>query len=211
MIANIYRMPRHSQEEKAKSHERIVDIAAARIREAGTAAPSVAEIMEAAGLTHGGFYKHFASRDDLVAEAVQRTFDDSQKATAAVIDGADDPLAAFVDWYVSADHRDNPASGCGVVALGAEAAHADGRVRAAYTEQVKRYLAQLEEFLAAETGADEDADADPEARRQATVMLATLVGAVLVARAVDDPALSDEIIRDVRAGLASRDPAEEAR
>jgi TetR/AcrR family transcriptional repressor of nem operon len=211
MIANIYAMPRHSQEEKAKSHERIVDIAAARIREAGTAAPSVAEIMQAAGLTHGGFYKHFASRDDLVAEAVQRTFDDSQKATAAVIDGADDPLAAFVDWYVSADHRDNPASGCGVVALGAEVAHADARVRTAYTAQVKRYLAELEQVLSGEVGGDGDADANPETRRRATVMLATLVGAVLVARAVDDPALSDEIIRDVRAGLASREPAGEAR
>src|SRR6202012_1333306 len=67
--------------------------------------------------------------------------------TAAVIDGAEDPLAAFVDWYVSPEHRDNPASGCGVVALGADASRADPRVRAAYTEQVKRYLAQLEQLL----------------------------------------------------------------
>src|SRR5690348_8249997 len=140
-------MPRHSQEEKARSHERIVDIAAARIREEGTTTPSVAEIMQAAGLTHGGFYKHFDSRDDLIAEAVDRTFAESQAATAAVIDGAEDPLAAFVDWYVSAEHRDNPGSGCSVVALGGEAARADARVRAAYTDQVNRYLAQLEQLL----------------------------------------------------------------
>ena len=189
-------MPRHSQDEKARSHERIVDIAAARIREAGTAAPSVAEIMQAAGLTHGGFYKHFESRDDLIAEAVDRTFADSQQATAAVIDGADDPLAAFVDWYVSAEHRDNPGSGCGVVALGGEVAHAEPRVRAAYTDQVKRYLAQLEELLSGDDG-----EADPVIRRQARVTLSTLIGAVLVARAVDDPALSDAIIADVRAAL----------
>jgi TetR/AcrR family transcriptional regulator, transcriptional repressor for nem operon len=189
-------MPRHSQEEKARSHERIVDIAAARIREAGTAAPSVTEIMQAAGLTHGGFYKHFESRDDLIAEAVDRTFADSQQATAAVIDGADDPLAAFVDWYVSAEHRDNPGSGCGVVALGGEVARADPRVRAAYTDQVKRYLAQLEELLSGDDG-----EADPVIRRQARVTLSTLIGAVLVARAVDDPALSDAIIADVRAAL----------
>jgi TetR/AcrR family transcriptional repressor of nem operon len=191
-------MPRHSQEEKARSHERIVDIAAARIREAGTAAPSVTEIMQAAGLTHGGFYKHFESRDDLIAEAVDRTFADSQQATAAVIDGADDPLAAFVDWYVSAEHRDNPGSGCGVVALGGEVARADPRVRAAYTDQVKRYLAQLEELLSGDDG-----EADPVIRRQARVMLSTLIGAVLVARAVDDPALSDAIIADVRAALVT--------
>jgi TetR/AcrR family transcriptional regulator, transcriptional repressor for nem operon len=195
MIATIYDMPRHSQEEKAKSHERIVEIAAARIREAGTTAPSVAEIMQEAGLTHGGFYKHFDSRDDLVAEAVQRTFAESQQATAAVIENAGDPLSAFVDWYVSAEHRDNPGSGCSVVALGGEAARSDPRVRAAYTDQVKRYLARLEQLL---SGAGED----PDARAKAIVTLSTLVGSVLVARAVDDPALSDEIIGDVRAALS---------
>jgi TetR/AcrR family transcriptional regulator, transcriptional repressor for nem operon len=127
---------------------------------------------------------------------VDRTFADSQQATAAVIDGADDPLAAFVDWYVSAEHRDNPGSGCGVVALGGEVARADPRVRAAYTDQVKRYLAQLEELLSGDDG-----EADPVVRRQARVTLSTLIGAVLVARAVDDPALSDAIIADVRAAL----------
>ena len=181
-------MPRRSSQDKARTHEQIVDIAAARIRQDGTAAPSVAEIMQSAGLTHGGFYKHFDSRDELVAEAVERTFAESQEATAAVIEGAEDPLAAFVDWYVSPEHRDNPASGCGVVALGADASRADPRVRAAYTEQVKRYLAQLKQLLG------DDA--------KAAVALSTLVGAVLVARAVDDPALSDEIIADVRAAFS---------
>jgi TetR/AcrR family transcriptional regulator, transcriptional repressor for nem operon len=200
MIANIQGMPRHSQEEKAQSHERIVEIAAERIREAGTAAPSVAEIMQAAGLTHGGFYKHFDSRDDLVAEAVQRAFADSQKATAAVIEDADDPLSAFVDWYVSAEHRDHPGTGCGVVALGGEAARSEPRVRAAYTDQVKRYLAQLERLLA-EADADGDPTADADTRAKAVVTLSTVVGAVLVARAVDDPALADEIIGDVRAAV----------
>jgi TetR/AcrR family transcriptional regulator, transcriptional repressor for nem operon len=195
-------MPRHSQKEKAASHERIVDIAAARIREAGTTAPSVAEIMQAAGLTHGGFYKHFDSRDDLVAEALDRTFAESQEASAAVIDCADDSLAAFVDWYVSAEHRDSPATGCSVVALGGEVARADARIRAAYTGQVRRYLAQLEQLLEDRDG---DAQAGTETRRDAVVMLSTLVGAVLVARAVDDPALSDEIIGEVRAVLTSRE------
>jgi TetR/AcrR family transcriptional repressor of nem operon len=199
-------MPRHSQEEKAASHDRIVDIAATRIRQAGTTAPSVAEIMQAAGLTHGGFYKHFGSRDDLVAEAVDRTFADSQTATAAVIDGAEDPLAAFVDWYVSPEHRDDPGSGCSVVALGGEVARADARVRSAYTAQVERYLVQLEQLLGgAGAGADPGPSAGAETRRRATVMLSTLVGAVLVSRAVDDSVLSDEIIRDVRAALTSRD------
>jgi TetR/AcrR family transcriptional repressor of nem operon len=195
-------MPRRSLQDKAKSHDRIVDIAAARIRESGTATPGVAEIMQAAGLTHGGFYKHFDSRDDLVAEAVERTFAQSQEGIAAVLDGADDPLKAFVDWYVSAEHRDDAATGCGVVALGADAARADGRVRAAYTEQVERYIARLEQLLA-DSDVPPDSDGEPDTRRRATVMLATLVGAVLVSRAVDDRALSDEIIRDVRTALTS--------
>jgi TetR/AcrR family transcriptional regulator, transcriptional repressor for nem operon len=198
-------MARRSQEEKARSHERIVDIAAARIREAGTTTPSVAEIMQAAGLTHGGFYKHFESRDDLIAEAVDRTFADSQKAAAAVIEGAENPLGAFVDWYVSAEHRDDPAQGCGVVALGGEVSRSDPRVRSAYTGQVKRYLAQLEQLLG---GSEAGAGVDREARTEAIVILSTLVGALLVARAVDDPDLSDEIIRDVRA--ACREPATRA-
>jgi TetR/AcrR family transcriptional repressor of nem operon len=181
-------MPRRSAQDKAHSHERIVDIAAARIRQDGTTAPSVAEIMEAAGLTHGGFYKHFDSRDDLIAEAAERAFAEGQDAVTTVVNQADDPLRAFVDWYVSAEHRDDPASGCGVVSLGADVARADPSVRAAYTEQVKRYLAQLEQLLG------DDA--------QAAVALSTLVGAVLVSRAIDDPALSDEILADVRAAFS---------
>jgi TetR/AcrR family transcriptional repressor of nem operon len=193
MIAIIYLM-RQSQTEKARNHERILDIAAARVRESGTVAPGVAEIMQTAGLTHGGFYKHFASRDDLIAEAAERAFAENRDASAAVIAGADDPLAAFVDWYVSAEHRDDPASGCGVVALGGDAARGDSRVRAAYTDQVKRYLGQLEQLFAGDGS---------EARREAAVALCTLVGAVLVARAVDDPVLSDEILYDVRASVGA--------
>jgi TetR/AcrR family transcriptional repressor of nem operon len=183
----------HSRDEKAKNHERIVEIASARIRESGTETPGVAEIMKAAGLTHGGFYKHFSSRDDLIAEAADRTFADGNQAMESVTEGAEDPLGAFVEWYASAEHRDNPATGCGVVALGTDVPRGDDRVRAAYRQQVRRYLAHLERLL----GGDE------EARQRATVALSTLVGAVLLARAVDDEALSDEILRDVRAAVAS--------
>ena len=181
-------MGRVSQAQAQENRRKVVHTAARLFREHGIDGVSVADVMAAAGLTHGGFYKHFDSRDELVAEAVERTFAESQEATAAVIDGAEDPLAAFVNWYVSPEHRDNPASGCGVVALGADASRADPRVRAAYTEQVKRYLAQLTQLLG------DDA--------KAAVALSTLVGAVLVARAVDDPALSDEIIADVRAAFS---------
>jgi TetR/AcrR family transcriptional repressor of nem operon len=182
----------HSKEDKAASHDRIVEIAAARIRESGTTAPGVAEIMKAAGLTHGGFYKHFGSRDDLVAEAVERALADGTRATARVTADADDPLAAFVDWYASSAHRDDRAGGCAVAALGCDAPRADDRVRAAYREQVQRYIANLERLLGGDDG---------EARRRATVAVSTLVGGLMLARAVDDEALSGEILRDVRAAV----------
>jgi TetR/AcrR family transcriptional repressor of nem operon len=179
---------RNSKEDMARNHERIVEVAAGRIRESGTAGPGVAEIMQAAGLTHGGFYKHFGSRDDLIAEAVDRALADSNAGLHEVTDDAEDPLGAFVDWYASTEHADDPATGCAVVALGTDMPQSDARVRAAYREQVKRYLANLERLLG---------DGD-DARRRATVALSTLVGGVLVARALDDEALSEEILRDVR-------------
>ena len=182
---------RQSREEKAKTHDRIVTVASRRIREAGVEGPGVAEIMRAAGLTHGGFYKHFESREDLIAEAAERAFADSNRAVRDVTDGEDDPLAAFVDWYVSAEHRENVATGCPVVALGGDVRRGDDRVRTAYREQVERYLANLERFF----GDGEDA------RHRATVALSTLVGSLVLARAIDDEELSDEILRDVREAL----------
>jgi TetR/AcrR family transcriptional repressor of nem operon len=178
----------HSKDDKTRSHDRIVEIAAARIRESGTAAPGVAEIMKAAGLTHGGFYKHFASRDDLIAEAADKAFADGEQAYVQVTDGAEDPLAAFVDWYASDAHCENPGSGCAVGSLAADASRSEARVQVAYRAQVERYLAHLEELL----GGDEDA------RRRAVVSVSALVGSVMIARGAGDPALADEVLRDVR-------------
>jgi TetR/AcrR family transcriptional regulator, transcriptional repressor for nem operon len=186
----------HSQDEKAKSHQRIVDIAARRIRESGTDGPGVAEIMSEAGLTHGGFYKHFDSRDDLVAEAVDAAIEQGSARLAQRVEGAEDPLAAFVDGYLSTDHRDDPGTGCTVVALGADAARSDDRVRAAYRAQVEHYIADMEELL----GGD---DADADTRRRAIAAVTSMVGALLISRAVDDQSLSEEILREVRATVES--------
>ncbi|HKZ13261.1 MAG TPA: TetR/AcrR family transcriptional regulator [Solirubrobacterales bacterium] len=185
----------HSQKDKEKNHAQIVEIAAQKMRESGTEGPGVAEIMKAAGLTHGGFYKHFDSRDDLVVEAVEAAVAQSREGTAEVIEGAEDPLAAFVDWYLSSAHRDQPGTGCAVVALGADAARADERVRATYTGQVERYIAQLEELLAGE---------DEDVRRRAIAAVSAMVGSLLIARAVGDEDLSEEILAAVRASVAEQ-------
>lgn len=185
---------RGSREDKAASHERIVAVAAQRIREAGTEEPGVAEIMQAAGLTHGGFYKHFASRDELIAEAIQRAMADSQPRIAALIaeNSGDDLLGAFVDAYLSEEHRDDPGSGCGVAALGNDVARLGPAPRDAFREQVERYRAQLQPLF----GEDEDG-----ARRQATTTLCTMVGALILARGLGATPESDDLLRTVRETL----------
>jgi TetR/AcrR family transcriptional regulator, transcriptional repressor for nem operon len=185
----------HSQKDKEKNHAQIVEIAAQKMRESGTEGPGVAEIMKAAGLTHGGFYKHFDSRDDLVAEAVEAAVAQSRDGIAEVIEGAEDPLAAFVDWYLSSAHRDAPGSGCAVVALGADVARADERVRATYGGQVERYIAQMEELLGGE---------GEDVRRRAIAAVSAMVGSLLIARAVGDEGLSGEILAAVRESVAER-------
>jgi TetR/AcrR family transcriptional repressor of nem operon len=197
MMGIIFRRMRASQTEKAASHERIVQAAATQIRERGAEQPGVAEIMQAAGLTHGGFYKHFASRDALVAEATARAMTENIPAIEDLVSGAEDPLAAFVDWYVSEAHRDDPGHGCGVVALGNDAARSDV-IQAAYRTQVERYLDLLSEL----TGGDES----DRRRARAAVMLSTLVGAILIARALGDTPTSDALLADVRGALREHQP-----
>jgi len=195
MIDIIHTSMRHSQEEKAASHERIVAIAAARIRESGTEQPGVAEIMRAAGLTHGGFYKHFGSRQELIVEAVERALTDSESRVPELTAGAEDPLAAFADAYLSVAHRDDPATGCGVVALGTDMPRVGGPAQEAYRAQVEHYLAHLEQLLEGD---------DEVTRARATVTLSAMVGAVMIARALGPTARSDEILRDVREAIGQR-------
>ena len=186
---------RHSKEDKAASHERIVAVAAARVRESGTEQPGVAEIMRAAGLTHGGFYKHFGSREELIVEAVERALTDSESRVPKLTAGAEDPLAAFADAYLSVAHRDDPATGCGVVALGADMPRVGGPAQEAYRAQVERYLGHLQQLLG---------DDDDDTRRRATVTLSAMVGAVMIARALGPTPHSDEILRDVREAVRER-------
>jgi TetR/AcrR family transcriptional repressor of nem operon len=172
-----------SQADKAASHERIVDAASRQIRHGGIDHVSVAELMNQAGLTHGGFYRHFGSRDELIAEAVDAALSHgSQRVQAAAARGGNDALAAIIDGYLSPLHRDKPETGCAVAALPTDIARADPRARAAYARQVRSYIDLL-------TGLTRDRDPD-----QAHLILAALVGALALARAVDDRGLSDGIL-----------------
>ena len=191
---------RQSREEKAKTHRRIVDLASARIRQEGLDGPGVAGIMEAAGLTHGGFYKHFGSRDDLIAEAADHAFAYADQTLDQYAHDPRDPLAAWVDWYLSEEHRDDPGAGrCPVAALVGDVGRADDRVRAGYSAVVERYLETLEGMLGRGQGS----------RQQALITASALVGALALSRAVDDAALSEEILSSVREALKhQRAPAQ---
>ena len=112
-----------SQAAKAASHDRILDIAAARIRRGGIGSLAVAELMKEAGLTHGGFYRHFDSREQLIAEAAQRALTQGSAWTIAAGQlGGPQGFTALVDGYLSTWHRDHPESGCGVAGVAAGAA-----------------------------------------------------------------------------------------
>ena len=183
-----------SQADKAASHDRIVNVAAARMRRDGVNGVGVAELMQEAGLTHGGFYRHFSARDELVAEAVECALaQGSERAISAAARGGKRAFTALVDGYLSVAHRDRPESGCAVAGLAEDVSRADARTRAAYGRQVEKYL----DVLAGLTPS-----ADPAAdRRQAYLVLSALVGAVAMARAVGDSDLSEEILSETASAL----------
>jgi TetR/AcrR family transcriptional repressor of nem operon len=186
-----------SKAAKVASHDRILDIAAARIRRDGIDRLAVAELMKEAGLTHGGFYRHFASREQLVAEAAQQALrQGSALALAAAQLGGQRGYSALVDGYLSARHRDHPESGCAVACVAADVARAGDSARAAYTHQVQEYLAVLADLL--------DHPDRQVGEREAILTLSSLVGAIALARAVDDPELSQQILTNAAAALKER-------
>ena len=180
----------HSRAEKAKTHRRIVSIASRKFREEGLAGVGIAELMKEAGLTVGGFYKHFDSRDDLVAEAVSSAFGGwKRRVEAAASGGPPVSLAKLIDSYLSAAHRDDPGTGCAFSALAPEIARSDKRTRAVTSEQVRNDIQLIATLLPGED--------KRTARSQAILTFSALVGAMSLARAVSDDALSREILETV--------------
>jgi TetR/AcrR family transcriptional regulator, transcriptional repressor for nem operon len=181
----------HSKAEKEKTHERIVKIASKRFRENGLAGIGIADVMKEAGLTVGGFYKHFDSRDDLVAEAVGSALGRWKRRmeAAAASGGPAVSYEGLVDSYLSETHRDNPGTGCAVCALAAEIPRSGERTRALVTEQIRHTIEWIASLIG---GKDKDA-----ARAKAVLTFSTLVGALGLARATADKELSHEILKVV--------------
>lgn len=181
---------------KEATHERIVEAAARAIRRSGYDGTGVADIMKDAGLTHGGFYAHFASREAMLAEAADRAGAEANAASARI--AADAPpqeaLQALVRAYLSKAHLDNPDKGCPVAALGSEMPRQAPEVRRAATRRIKEMI-----DLVARQSPDWG---KPGAHERALVTVSTMVGALVLARAVDDPRLSNAVRSAVLTELA---------
>ncbi|TBC29180.1 TetR/AcrR family transcriptional regulator [Rhizobium ruizarguesonis] len=187
-----------SQLEKQKTHEKIVETASKRLREEGLEGIGVADLMKEAGLTVGGFYKHFASRDDLVAEAIQSAFDSwGRKLEAEGVNPAEMTAADVADRYVSAYHRDNPGEGCPFAALTSDISRSGEKARGIATDGLRRNFASLASKAA---GAD-----DSERRRRAIMAFAMMTGGGGLARISSDEELSAEILATVRDFVADID------
>jgi TetR/AcrR family transcriptional repressor of nem operon len=184
---------RHSKAEKTKTHKRIVALASRRFREQGLAGIGIANLMKEAGLTVGGFYKHFTSRDALVTEAVGSALELwKNQVDAAASGGPSVSYESLVDEYLSDTHRNHPGAGCPVGALAGDLARSDKRTRAVVSRKIRENIELLVTLIRKTKQMDEDS-----ARSQAILTYCALVGAVGIARAVLDEELSREILKTV--------------
>jgi AcrR family transcriptional regulator len=199
---------RYEKGHKDVTRKRIVDVASKRFRKEGVEAVGLAGLMADAGLTHGGFYAHFKSKEDLVREAVSDAFGQSNAAFERVVrdrgdgdgdgDGGEDGFAVIVRKYLRPEHRDHPELGCAAAALVAEIARHPEPTREAFTGQLNRLVDLVEAQL----------PASPSDRRRkcATAVVALMMGSLQLARAETDAARSAEILDSgVEAAFALRD------
>ncbi|QND45590.1 TetR/AcrR family transcriptional regulator (plasmid) [Rhizobium lusitanum] len=174
-----------SREQMAENRQRILEVASRLFREKGFEAVGVAEVMKAAGLTHGSFYGHFSSKDDLIVQALAHALGQRNGATL--------PLGAYMEEYLSPRHRDNRAGGCPISGLAADTLRQTPEARAAVTDGVRAQLDWMSEKVEEPTEADR--------RRRAIASWSAMVGATILARAMVDPALSKEILMETLAWI----------
>jgi len=196
----------HSKASKANTHARLVEAAAARFKERGVDGISLSDLMKELKLTHGGFYRHFDSRDELVTEALELALTQTgQTMRERLFDGDKPDIAALVDFYLTEAHRDGRAAGCAVAALAGDAPRKSADVQAQFRKQIETILETLSEALGPGSSAD-------DSRATAILVLSALYGALIVSRAVGDSPLSREVLRTVRKRVSNlSDPAKKPR
>jgi TetR/AcrR family transcriptional regulator, transcriptional repressor for nem operon len=198
-------MMRYSREHKLETHARIVKKASVRLREKGAHGIGVADLMKEAGLTHGGFYAHFDSREALLIEAFAFAMDRGTEHWRKLAEQTppEKRLAAIVASYLTPLHRDDPGHGCAIPTLGAEIARESAKTRKAFAAKLERMIDMLAEQI-------------PElprkaARKQAAATIATMMGTLVLARIAGSGEFSDEILAAGReAALGRASPAKRA-
>ena len=192
---------RVSRVQAEENRQKVIDVASCLFREHGFDGIGLKELMKGAGLTQGAFYKQFASKDDLSARAASRALETAlNRWKAAAEDNPQDPLEEVLALYLSMEHRKKRKDGCPVAALGSDAARQGGGLKAAFEAGIKEQLAMLGGWIG-------DSDRD-ESSGRAMVILSTMVGAMVLARAVNDTQLAkgflDTAADQVRAVAAAR-------
>ena len=182
---NLFGIMRYEKGHKENTRRRIIETAATRFRRDGIDNVGVADLMTDAGLTHGGFYSHFRSKEDLVKAAIEEAGGNSlQRLQTRIKEGG---VEAWIRFYLSAKHRDHPEAGCPAAALGPEISRHPKASRSAFTESVEKIVALVAKHLP-------DDRPQPQKRKTATTLFAFMIGTVQIARAVSNPAFSDQIL-----------------
>lgn len=179
---------RKSRQETAETHERIVSVAIREFNEHGIEGIGLADIMAAAGLTHGGFYKHFESKDNLVGEAVSKALERSAIAMGSA--KASKSLEGAVSEYLSRKHRDDAAESCPLTTLGCELRHADAQTKQIASSGLDQFVATIASHLS-------DLP-KKQANAKARAIVSALVGSMMLSRIATDPKVSDNFLRDTR-------------
>lgn len=189
---------RYAGTHKDETHQTLLKAAAQQLRELGPERLSVAKVMQAAGLTHGGFYAHFKSKDALLIETLTDAFARSKRRVEKLLEGLPPKhaLATYIDFYVAERHRDDPANGCPITALNSDSPRQSKRFRATFEAGVKGLTDSLAVRMAAAGIAD--------AEKLAPSMLAAMAGAVALSRTISDRDLSNELLASTRTGIKAR-------
>jgi TetR/AcrR family transcriptional repressor of nem operon len=186
---------RKSKSETAKTRQRIVEVASEAIRNKGIEATGVAEIMAAAGLTHGGFYRHFDSKEELVTEAIALSRKDYFAATLTAAEEGPEALMKHFQQYVTSDHRDDMGSGCPLAANGSELVRVDATTRHNATEALRIWFEKTAPYMRSP---------DAKGKTELAISVVTsMIGALTMSRMVDDPDLSAQILEATRRRIAN--------
>jgi TetR/AcrR family transcriptional regulator, transcriptional repressor for nem operon len=188
---------RVSREQADKNREHVIDVASRLFRERGFEGIGVADLMKEAGLTHGGFYGQFKSKEDLKIQASRRALSRNKDRWAKVLaETSSEKLSALARFYLSDAHRDRRGEGCALAALGGDAPRYDRELQAAFKDGIEGYLELLDGIMSASSG---------EKRRDKTIVaLSTMVGALVLSRAVGDEALSQKILSAAADEIAAK-------